>query len=227
MTDNGETLRRRVLWRGDAPVGLDSHWSHCISSLQLRTVVDLRSQRERARRPYDASDPGCRIVAIAVVGDTRPADISFADGFADFNRWVLETRGHALGHVLAELARPGALPALVHCTAGKDRTGVLIALVQAWLGVPDSVIARDYSLSAELLHADTEEAIEQQRLALGVDARSRPELLQARPEWIVAALDWLRDSHGTPESYLLAHGVRQDELEQLRQALLLDARVGL
>ena len=217
---NGERLRSRVLWRGDAPVDINHSSSRRMSSLQLSTIVDLRSPRERQLRPYDPGDLATRSVAIALVEDQRPKRISLRNGFAEFNRWVLEERGDQLASVVRALAVPAALPALVHCTAGKDRTGVVTAVVQAWLGVPDDVIAWDYALSAEMLRADTDEAIGQQRLALGVDARSRPELLEARPEWIISALDWLRETYGTAEEYLLAHSARPEELERLREALL-------
>ena len=63
--------------------------------------------------------------------------------------------------------------------------------------MPDDAIAADYALSAELLHADDDEAIAKQEDALGVNVRERPDLLEARPEWIVDALDEVRATHGS------------------------------
>ena len=96
----------------------------------------------------------------------------------------------------------------------------MIALIQSWLGVPDDVIAADYALSAEQLHADDDEAIAKQEEALGVNVRDRPDLLEARPEWIVDALAEVRETHGSAEAYLLAHGARPDDLARLRTALV-------
>jgi protein-tyrosine phosphatase len=227
LTATAESIRRGVLWRGDAPFGIDPAWSRRVESLRLHTIVDLRSDGERELRPYDTTALASQSIAIPLVGERRPDHITLRDGFGEFNRWVLDARGEQIASVLSALSRPGALPALVHCTAGKDRTGIVVALIHAWLGVPDAIIARDYALSAQLLRVDTDEAIEQQRLALGVDARLRPELLDAKPEWILGALAWLRETHATPERYLIAHGVRAPDLERLRSRLLVRSRVAL
>ena len=146
------------------------------------------------------------------------------DGFSHFNVWAVKHRGRAVGRAISALAGPGALPALVHCTAGKDRTGIVIAVVHALLGVPDAVIAEDYALSAERLRVNTEEALEKQRIALGVDVRERPELLEARPEWILGGLEWIRANHGTVRDYLIAHGVAPGDLDRLRAALIQNER---
>ena len=66
----------------------------------------------------------------------------------------LDGSGAAFADAVHALARPGALPALVHCTAGKDRTGVLMALVLDVLGVGEKAIVADYLQSHERLSAD-------------------------------------------------------------------------
>jgi protein-tyrosine phosphatase len=218
-TDSGRSVRSGVLWRGDAPWDVDSDARRHLKKLRLHLIVDLRHARERDRRSYDPHDFARRSASIPLLGD-EPVRIPLDDGFEYFNTWVLQRRGDALGRIVSSLARPDALPALIHCAAGKDRTGVVIALIQAWLGVPDSVIGEDYSLSAERLRADTVEAIERQRLAFSLDVQKHPHLLEARPEWIIGALDWLRSEHGSPTDYLLAHGVRERDLDRLAAALL-------
>jgi protein-tyrosine phosphatase len=219
LTRSGGRMRRGVLWRGDAPFDLDCEARRRLSSLKLRMIVDLRRPRERDRWPYDPRAIAPQTVEVPLIGDVSTGP-SLDGGFGPFNTWVLDARGEAVAGVVSALARPGALPALVHCTAGKDRTGILIALIQAWLGVPDGVIADEYSRSAELLRADSAEAIEKQRRALGVDVRKRPDLLEARPEWIIEALDSVRREYETLDDYLLEHGARRRDLDRLRAALL-------
>lgn len=218
-THSGGRMRRGVLWRGDAPFDLDGEARRHLSALRLRTIVDLRRPRERERWPYDPGAIAPQNVAVPLIDDV-PTAPSLDGGFGPFNTWVLDARGEALACAVSTLARPGALPALVHCTAGKDRTGILVAVIQAWLGVPDGAIAEDYSRSAELLRVDSAEAIEKQRRALGVDVRKRPELLEARPEWIIEALESVRGGYETLDDYLLAHGARRPDLDRLRGALL-------
>jgi protein-tyrosine phosphatase len=219
-TRDGGWVRTGVLFRGDAPVHLDDLAQAHLANLDLHTIVDLRRAVERRRWPSELDWFGGRTVELSLVGEERRPVNPLNGGLAGFNRWLYETRGETIVEIVATLAAPGALPALVHCTAGKDRTGLLVALIQSWLGLPENAIAADYARSAELLHADTEEAIEKQQVALGVNVRDRPDLLEARPEWVVDALAAVRETHGDAEAYLLSHGADPGDLRRLRAALV-------
>ena len=67
-----------------------------------------------------------------------------------YRSW-LDVRQPQIGRILATLAEPDARPAIYHCAGGKDRTGVISALLLGIAGVPDEVIAEDYALSARYL----------------------------------------------------------------------------
>jgi protein-tyrosine phosphatase len=213
-------LRAGLLYRSDAPAHLDEGSDARLRALGLHTIVDLRRGREREVWPYELDWFGGRRVELPLIGEARRPVNPLNGGLAGFNKWVYEARGDSIAEIVGIIAAPGALPALLHCTAGKDRTGLVLALIQSWLGVPDDLVAADYAASAAALAAVSEEAIEKQKLALGVDVRERPDLLDARPEWIVAALDDMRRRHGTAEQYLLDHGAEQDELRRLRAELV-------
>jgi protein-tyrosine phosphatase len=103
------------------------------------------------------------------------------------------------------LARPGALPALVHCTAGKDRTGVLVAMVLDVLGVGDATIVADYLISNERLATDPGDVIFEHPIDEGL---------------IAGSLAHVRERFGSVEGYLLAHGVTDADLKALREGLL-------
>jgi protein-tyrosine phosphatase len=218
--ESGGRVRTGLLFRSDAPAGLDDAAHERIRALSLRTIVDLRRDPERETHPFELEwFRGLRL-ELSLIGDDRRPVNALNGGLAGFNRWVYETRGETIALLTGVLAAPGALPALLHCTAGKDRTGLVVGLLQSWLGVPDDRIATDYALSAELLHVVTEEAIEKQQVALGVDVRKRPDLLEARSEWIVDALADVRARHGSAERYLVDHGADPDDLRRLRAALV-------
>jgi protein-tyrosine phosphatase len=219
-TRYGERLRTGLLFRGDAPVNLDDESRARLAGLGLHTVVDLRREVERGHWPSELNGFDGRVMKISLIGEQRRPVNPLNGGLAGFNRWVYETRGETIAEIVGALGAPLALPALIHCTAGKDRTGLVVALIHSWLGVSDETIAAEYALSAELLHADDDEAIAKQEAALGVNVRERPDLLEARPEWIVDALEEMRREHGSAGAYLLAHGARPEDLRRLRTALV-------
>jgi protein tyrosine/serine phosphatase len=108
---------------------------------------------------------------------------------------------------------------VVHCHAGKDRTGVVIAVLLSLVGVPDETIAADYALSADQIVPLTREWLD--RVTRSDDERAA--LLQRampRPQIILDTLAHLRDRHGGAERYLLDAGVSAEELTVLRDRLL-------
>ena len=120
--------------------------------LGLRTVVDLRRDRELAERPsVFAALEGVDYLQVDYVGES-PIDpsqplLEGAERTGDIYCQWLEVRRDQVRDTLRALAAPGAVPALFNCAAGKDRTGVTAALLLGLAGVPDDVIAEDYSLS--------------------------------------------------------------------------------
>jgi protein-tyrosine phosphatase len=112
------------------------------------------------------------------------------------------------------LAQPGALPALVHCAVGKDRTGVTVATLQSALGVADADILADFHLSNSALGLDAGPVFYVDEH--GVERRSRP----IHPDLLVQFLATVRAAHGDAIGYLRVHGVTEPELDALRAAFL-------
>ncbi len=133
---------------------------------------------------------------------------------------MIGTCGGSIAAAIGALGGADAVPALVHCSAGKDRTGIVIALTLAVLGVPDEVIAADYALSARYLDPDRTPAIGHLQASTGLrDALTRP-LLTSPPELILAALTWVRQSAGSADRYLQDNGLSGADLARLRSALI-------
>jgi protein-tyrosine phosphatase len=118
------------------------------------------------------------------------------------------------------LCAPGALPALVHCAAGQDRTGVVIALVLAVLGVPDELIGADYSLSSVYLDPDST-AVTGRLKATGPDGNVTAGLPSSPAGLILNVLARARAAGGeSVYGYLSAHGTGAPGLTALRSALV-------
>ena len=152
-----------------------------------------------------------------VVSDADPADVRVrARYLADRYRDMADEAVADIGEALRVIADPAACPVVVHCVAGKDRTGVIIGLTLAMLGVHDDVIADDFAASEA----------EQGRLTdwllanLPTAHDPRPEYLLAPRESMLVFLTELRDRYGSVEAYVAAAGVTDSDVASLRDHLL-------
>jgi protein-tyrosine phosphatase len=116
-------------------------------------------------------------------------------------------------------------PAIVHCTAGKDRTGMVIALVLSALGVEEDLIVQDFAVTGQLLDGAFKEEILARTSERGVPLSEIEPMLSSDPQLIRSFLDRIREVHGDVESFLVAHGMTPDELQALRSKLLVDPSV--
>lgn len=211
----GRTRWGRLLRSDAARFGGPDHAG--LAALGLRTVVDLRDDVER-----DALDTGLDEVVPRVLHrplDPRPLLPGTPRGAMRLGALyvaLVRERGARIAAIVRELAEPGALPALVHCAAGKDRTGVVIALVLGAVGVPDDVVVADYALTADYLTAEFFAGLP--RLSGATDPDDAT-LRSADPASMAAMVSSVTDSHGSSRSYLLDHGVPSEAIDRLRAAL--------
>jgi protein-tyrosine phosphatase len=130
--------------------------------------------------------------------------------------------GAGVGRVFDLLAGEGALPAVFHCTSGKDRTGMIAALTLDLLGVDADVIAADYVLTNET-RARSNEWISQNEPDFAAFLAQIPlERQHTRPETILGFLDGVRNAYGSVEKMLREHGISAERIEQFRDNLLED-----
>jgi protein-tyrosine phosphatase len=223
VADGGVTGWRR-LFRSDGLHRLGLGATNLLGRLGLRTVLDLRTSAETQLAPSPVDDlagNGALTMNISLIGD----DLSeIPDALEAIYDYIVDRRGAEIAAAIRSLARPGALPGLVHCTAGKDRTGIVIAFVLAAIGVPDEFVAADYALTARYLDPASTPAIGLVSGDTGLDEELTLELLASPPELILRALDRARrvtsGGHGGIDGYLAAHGVTAEDLSRLRAALV-------
>jgi protein-tyrosine phosphatase len=213
----GGFVRWRTLLRSDALHKLDSAGLDALSELGLRSVVDLRTELEAETAPSALDGLPVRHTHISILsGDMQSLPLELEAIY----RYMVTECGDAIGTAIGALCAVDAVPALVHCSAGKDRTGIVIALVLATLGVPDQVIAADYALSSIYLDPDRTPAIGQLQASTGLGDELTPALLSSPPALILDTLAWVRAASGSVEGYLLEHGLRPEGLARLRTALI-------
>jgi protein-tyrosine phosphatase len=221
-TTDGRTTRWATLYRGDGLHRLDA--DDC-TTLGLRTVLDLRTGHEITERGRLEVD-GVDWHHLPVIKSTWEADWwtegSTPERFlADRYATMLDEGADALADAIRTLARPERLPAAFHCAAGKDRTGVLAALVLALVGVDDDTVATDYGLSRLGMDRLVEwiRATYPDRLDTMAD---QPAVFLDAPDAAMHLfLEELRAAHGSVEAYVASIGVGHEVVVAL-QANLLD-----
>jgi protein-tyrosine phosphatase len=214
--DQGADTPWHTLFRSDALHQLGEPGLEALAGLRLRTIVDLRTHVEAEIAPSPLDWFTGRHTHVSILGADLESVPQALDGIYAY---VIDNCGEAVAEAIKPLCAEQAFPALVHCSAGKDRTGIVIALVLAVLGVPDEIIAADYALSGGYLNPHNIAAIGQLQASAGLGDELATELLASPPPLILGALDRARASHGSVEQYLLAHGLRADDLTALRSAL--------
>lgn len=196
------------LLRSGAPESLSDAGEIALSALRVSVIVDLREPAETG-----AVSHRIRVASVPVYGAEPPATGSLEAIYEG----LLRTRGRALTAAVGAIAdAEGA--ALVHCTAGKDRTGLVVALARLAAGVSEEDVIADYVRSGPEVRPVREEHAE--RIAVSVDARERAEVLrlhlESPPEAIAHALAVIREQGGA-EAYLREHGLAPDRLVALRR----------
>ena len=225
-TQGGARVAESLLYRGGSLHELTPEGAQRLAQLGLRTVIDLRSAPELEVWPDHRLDGDVRFLHLptfpprerdsahaAEVDDDRDAEAG-EETLEDLYVFMSATAGPAIAATVSALAVPGALPALVHCAVGKDRTGVTVATVLSALGVFDADIVADYHLSNTGLGLDLGPVYYVDER--GIERRSRP----VHEGLITAFLASVRETHGDATRYLLAHGVTEAELDALRAAFL-------
>jgi protein-tyrosine phosphatase len=225
---SGGMTRWGVVFRSDALHRLTSADLELYGRLGIRAVYDLRGAAERESRPDPFTSAHMPVLGRPVVtddaGPVRSELRLAADGerlLRDMYCGILEHSAPVLGDLLGGLAGPAALPALFHCTGGKDRTGILMALLLEMLGVERETVLDDYQLTARFrTRAEQGESYES-LLASGLAPEAAVGVLGA-PRWAMAeALDELDARYGGAQAYLVGHaGISPERLQQVRAALV-------
>ncbi|MFC5746274.1 tyrosine-protein phosphatase [Actinomadura rugatobispora] len=237
-TSGGGRTRWGRVFRSDAPHRLTAADLAAVRELGLRRVYDLRTDEERAHSP-SALPAGLTREALPIGGgakETSGLGVLFAEGRfaeipADFlarvYRAMIDHNAPAFGRLLTGLADPARLPALVHCTAGKDRTGLGSALLLTVLGVDEETVLDDYELSAAHYSEPLMARMRERLAKAGIDERQYLAVFGASRQAMAGALAVLREEHGSVERYLLTRaGLSPGVLDDLRTHLVEPAATG-
>ncbi|SEM94942.1 protein-tyrosine phosphatase [Stigmatella aurantiaca] len=237
-TADGRTLRTGVLFRSDELSRLNAEDWVKLRGLGIQLICDLRSPGERQKRRLRLPDASIRVVNVplheqATQDGSRRKLLGFLFGktggerFREFSRayyhHIAFEQTARIREVITLLAGEQSLPAVIHCTAGKDRTGFLAALVQLLAGVRYEAVMEDYLRTNDYFALRLEKFIRVMRvLTLAQVSPERMRLiLMAHPDFLDEVHGTLMKRYGSVETYLReACGIEQDTLRKLKDRLL-------
>jgi protein-tyrosine phosphatase len=219
-TIHGQRVKWGAVFRADSLARLTGTDVDAAMELGLRTVIDLRSTAELDRNGVFARATDVAFHHLPVFEEYTPAAQDDSEPPPGVEYAAMATSGAGAVANTVRIIAEGDHAVVFHCAAGKDRTGIVAALVLSSLGVPDESIVRDYSLSELSLEPWLAWAENNAPQAAAESASAPPWVLRAPPANMQAFLDILRDRHGSVEGYLTDVGLEGEVLEALRARLL-------
>ena len=203
--EGGGAVRRGRLFRSDSLHTLtDDDLAVLHDSLRIATVVDLRMDQE-----VDEHGPREGHFREGVRWWRLPLFAMYLQHWTERESWAteelvaeryfefVELGAEPLARIVTELGRPGVTPAVVHCAIGRDRTGVVIAMLLDLVGVPRDAIAADFAVTGRYITD-----------------------FPVTPERILHLLSAVDDRLGSFEQVVRRQGVTDAELTALRAALV-------
>lgn len=209
-TADGEYIRFQRFIRSDAPYRITVNVKDFLLKKNIKTVIDLRNKSIAQKSPNAFISDGRFLCYNFPLGVNIKAPDSENDIIENYCN-MLENE-IAIPNIFKTMAN-SAGGVLFHCQEGKDRTGLISAILLLLAGVPDIDILADYEISNVYLY-------EMVKIAKSIPHGIPDYLLYVKPEYMEAVLAYLRKRYETAESYLLAKKVSISELDRLKRKLL-------
>ena len=211
--------RTGVLYRSANLARLTTEGRAALGALGVRRIVDLRSDDEVAWEPSLVEGLELDVVRVPLFLGSVASFFDRDVTLAELYRSLIDDAGDRV--VAAARGVLAAQPALVHCTVGKDRTGVVVALMLAAVGVEVESVVADYAATESSLPPERNARILAALRRAHPDARNLEELATRAPAEVMRALlAEVNERHGSAADYLRAHGLAEAELAALRRILI-------
>jgi protein-tyrosine phosphatase len=222
----GHHIRPSAIYRSGAlelMTADDCSW--LTDEVRLATILDLRHPDELQPAHQHALAGLVTAISIFPEGRTQEDVIAELNGLYGTGptpeRYLhyLDVGGMRLAEAFAVFAEPADFPVLVHCTAGKDRTGVLVGLLMDVLGASDEDIATEYGLSDASIDRLISYLRSSGRALQGTDEEIRTRL-STPPERMAGFLTLMRRRYGSAEQFFEVQGVTAATITRVRELLV-------
>ena len=243
-TRDGATVASGLVYRSNQLFEVSDTDMQKLAALKLKSAYDLRTYAERKARPGELP-PGVSYTWLDVLADSPqagPAQLEklmevpekanaelgggkVEEGFKESYREFVSLPSAKLEFrkLFLSLADENELPALFHCTTGKDRTGWAAASLLTLLGVPKETIMKDYLRSNDYILPKYKPIIDK-FVEAGGQANIPPAILGVKKEYLEAAFDEMEKEYGTIENYF-SKGLRinAEQQQELREVFLINS----
>jgi protein-tyrosine phosphatase len=235
-TATGETVKQGLLFRCGNMAEIPEHVFDEFAALNISVICDLRSHEEAESEPTPTGAPfDCRVHIPIWPGSSvqfqesvknrRPRKEDFMNFMASVTREIARDHVEAYKQLMRELIQTDH-GFLLHCSAGKDRTGIGAALILTLLGVEHETVLDDYLHSnnaTELFvrqQQRMEESMKQQGLSHKIDDDIIQVLAGVQKEYLLGAFEEIDQHYGGIHGYMEAIGITSSDEAHLRKKLL-------
>ena len=241
QTQNGSMVKKGLLYRSASLANALDNDLKKISSLGIKTIIDLRTYQERSKNP-DRLPGNSNINSIHIpikvkmhnesafiwqllsllFGNARKID--YHEAMKEIYREYITSFRSEFSEIIKLASDSRNLPLLIHCVGGKDRTGFACSLIQLMLDIPVDLVMQDYLKTNDYSHEIKDEI--KKRLKkfsfFGVSIEKFLPLFEARREYFEAAYDQIGNEFGSLDDYVRDGLNFSDKDRQRLKDLLLD-----
>jgi len=230
--DNKSRINKGVVFRSANPDRLQRRDRDKLKAINIRTIIDLRAPGEVSKRGVSVNHSEKLSIPLdfqQVTRDrlrpviyNRDSERVIADISNEIYLEILDASGPVIRQVMQVLADPERTPVLIHCQAGKDRTGIIIALILLAMGVKREFIISDFLRSNEaLLPYFKRLFLIRKIISFGLfPYRNMLFAVEVKQRNIESVLDRIESHYGGIEGYLSYAGFDRSRLSDVRYALL-------
>ncbi|HEV7813283.1 MAG TPA: tyrosine-protein phosphatase [Leifsonia sp.] len=219
---DGGTVRSGKLFRSDGLHSIGEDGKEKLRELGVKFVVDLRDDFEIEAAPDDLDGLDVKVLHLPVFEGSGASQATIGATIADLYAKIVLQHTDVVAMALREIADTGDAGVVVHCTAGKDRTGIVVALALLAVGVDRRTVVADYAQTEGNLQGAWLEKMLELVKSHGVEVTPDIRVIMggSPPEALEGVLDLIDRERGGLHQYLLDAGVDELELAKLRSVLV-------
>ncbi len=217
-TKEGKTTKYKSFLRADSLANLNADDRKYLYDYGVRLVIDLRAEAETKRNPDAIDHQAMEYINFPLLDNIQSSFLqgNMPGNMSEMYVQLVENSKPTLAAVLRKLAECGGC-ALYHCTAGKDRTGVMTMLLLTLAGVDIDTVVADYSITEEYMQP----VFTQQKKMIQAAGIEVPDFVfQSKPAFMRKLIKYIEQQYHTTENYLLQAGLNEPVIEKLRHKLI-------